>query len=208
MYISEGIPYGFTSIAMVAVMRNEGLSLEQTGTFVAALFIPWSLKWAVAPLIDIIKLKRLGGKKAWIVFCTIMMILTLLLTAALDLLAEFQLLVAVVVLNNIFCATQDVAIDALAVRTLRPDERGRGNGFMFGGQFLGIALGGGGAIFVYGTWGFNISLLYISILMFLNLMFIVFFVTDPAVQAQESEVPEESRKTFTCLLYTSDAADD
>jgi len=42
----------------------------------------------------------------------------------------------------------------LAVSTLQADERGRGNGVMFAGQYLGIALGGGGAMFVNGTFGF------------------------------------------------------
>ena len=187
MYISEGIPYGFTSIAMVAFMRRAGLSLEQIGVFVAALLLPWALKWAWAPLVDLIKLRRFGGRKAWIVFCTAMMIATLLLTAALDLIADFQALLAVIVLNNIFCATQDVAIDSLAVSTLKEDERGRGNGFMFGGQFLGITLGGGVAIFVYGAWGFNASLVYVSGLLFLNLLFIIFFVNDPDAGKSESK---------------------
>ena len=187
MYISEGIPYGFTSMAMVAFMRKEGLSLEQIGIFVAALFLPWAFKWAWAPLIDLVKLRRFGGRKAWIIFCTTMMIGTLLLTAALDLIADFQLLLAVIVLNNFFCATQDVAIDSLAVSTLKEDERGRGNGFMFGGQNLGIALGGGVAIFVGGVWGFNVSLIYVSALLFLNLMFIIFFVKDPDVAASQPD---------------------
>jgi len=186
MYISEGIPFGFTSIAMVTIMRKTGLSLEQIGIFVAALLLPWALKWAWAPLVDLIKLRRFGGRKAWIVFCTTMMIATLLLTAALDLIADFQSLLIVIVLNNIFCATQDVAIDSLAVSTLREDERGRGNGFMFGGQYLGITLGGGVAIFVYGGWGFNVSLVYVSSMLFLNLLFIIFFVKDPDAAKSES----------------------
>lgn len=36
LYIPESIPYGFSSTAMVAFMRIEGLSLEQIGAFVAA----------------------------------------------------------------------------------------------------------------------------------------------------------------------------
>ncbi len=210
MYISEGIPYGFTTIAMVAFMRKAGLSLEQIGIFVAALLLPWAFKWAWAPLIDLIKLRRFGGRKAWIVFCTTMMIATLLLTAALDLIVEFRLLLFVIVLNNIFCATQDVAIDSLAVSTLKEDERGRGNGFMFGGQFLGITLGGGGAIFVYGAWGFNASLAYVSALLFLNLMFIVFFVNDPDVAESESTPASDvlrelvvSTQKFAKELYSS-----
>ena len=185
LYISEGIPYGFTSTAMVAFMRTEGLSLEKIGTFVAALFLPWAFKWAWAPLIDLVKLRRFGGRKAWILFCTTMMILTLLITASVDFVANFQLLLLMIVLNNFFCATQDVAIDSLAVSTLKEEERGRGNGFMFGGQYTGIALGGGGAIFVFSYWGFNVALIYISCLLLLSLLFVVFFVRDPGAAKQD-----------------------
>jgi len=185
LYISEGIPYGFTSTAMVAFMRTAGISLEQIGTFVAALFLPWALKWVWAPLIDLVKLRRFGGRKAWIMFCSTMMIVTLLITATVDFVTNFQMLLLMIVLNNFFCATQDVAIDSLAVSTLKEDERGRGNGFMFGGQYAGIALGGGGAIFVFSYWGFNVALIYISCLLVLSLLFVVFFVRDPAAAKQD-----------------------
>lgn len=178
LYISEGIPYGFTSTAMVAFMRIEGLSLEQIGGFVAALFIPWSFKWLLAPIVDIVKLRRFGGRKAWIGACTIMMIATLVVTATVDFVENFRLLLWMVVLNNLFCATQDVAIDSLAVSTLKKDERASGNGYMFGGQYFGIALGGGGAIFVSSLWGINVSLYFVSALLFLNLLFILFFIVD------------------------------
>ena len=179
LYISEGIPYGFTSIAMVAFMRQQGVSLELIGAFVGALFLPWAFKWAWAPLIDLIKLDRLGGRRAWIIFCTVMMIITLLITAMVDFKENFSLLLAMIVLNNLFCATQDVAIDSLAVSTLRANERGRGNGFMFGGQYLGIMLGGGAAVFVSGMFGFEVALAYISVLLFINLLFVLFYVHDP-----------------------------
>lgn len=181
LYISEGIPYGFSATAMVAFMRTEGLSLSQIGAFTAALFIPWSFKWAWAPLIDLIKLHRFGGRKAWILFCTAMMIVTLVFTALVDFQEDFNLLLWMIVLNNFFCATQDVAIDSLAVSTLRENERARGNGFMFGGQYFGIALGGGGAVYVFGLWGFDAALMYVSGLLVASLLFVVFFVWDPDV---------------------------
>jgi len=196
MYVSEGIPFGFTSVAMVAFMRRAELSLEQIGVAVAMLYLPWAFKWLIAPFVDLIRLRRFGGRKAWIVFCTTMMILTLLLTAALDLAADFDLLLAVLLINNIFCATQDVAIDALAISTLKEDERGRANGFMFGGQYLGVTLGGGGAIFVYGTWGFDVSLMFVSAALFLNLLFIVFFVQDPGATAAKAARQSQALKRF------------
>ncbi len=189
LYISEGIPYGFTSVAMVAFMRIEGLSLEQIGGFVAALFIPWSFKWLLGPIVDIVKLRRFGGRKAWISACTILMIVTLVVTASVDFVENFQLLLWMVVLNNLFCAMQDVAIDSLAVSTLKKDERASGNGYMFGGQYLGIALGGGGAIFVSSLWGINTSLFFVSSLLFVNLLFITLFIFD-----DDAKAPTQARR--------------
>lgn len=178
LYVSEGIPYGFTSVAMVTFMRQQGMALDLIGIFFSALLLPWALKWAWAPLIDLVKLNRLGGRKGWIMICTVMMILTLAAAAMVDFTEHFRLLLAMIVLNNLFCATQDVAIDSLAVSSLKPNERGRGNGFMFAGQYFGIALGGGAAVFVYGLYGFEISLAYVCLLLVINLLFVVFFVHD------------------------------
>jgi PAT family beta-lactamase induction signal transducer AmpG len=209
LYVSEGIPYGFTSIAMVAFMRQQGVSLALIGTFMAALFLPWAFKWAWAPVIDLVKLHRWGGRKAWIVTCTVMMIVTLMIAATVDFKAHFHLLLAMVVLNNVFCATQDVAIDSLAVSTLQPDERGRGNGFMFSGQYLGIALGGGGAMFVNGTFGFEAALAFVAGLLLVSLLFVTMFVRDPHVDPTPARQPDALRRlagtmvSFVKEVYSS-----
>ena len=182
LYVSEGIPYGFTSVAMVAFMRQHGIGLDFIGAFSAALFLPWAFKWAWAPLIDLIRLDRWGGRRAWIVFCTSMMLVTLLVVGNIDAEQHFQWLLAAVIVHNVFCATQDVAIDSLAVSTLQVDERARGNGFMFGGQYLGIMLGGGAAVFVTGLVGFHGALGYVAALSALNLVFVLLFVHDPHVR--------------------------
>ena len=179
LYVSEGVPYGFTSVAMVAFMRQQGVSLEAIGAFSAALFLPWAFKWAWAPLIDLIRLDRWGGRRAWILGCTTMMLVSLLVLASIDPGQHFQWLLAMVVLHNFFCATQDVAIDSLAVSTLQPDERARGNGFMFGGQYLGIVLGGGAAVWMTDQVGFNGALMYVGALCLMNLAYVLLFVRDP-----------------------------
>jgi len=200
LYVSEGIPFGFTSVAMVAFMRQQGVSLALIGTFVAALFLPWAFKWAWAPVIDLVKLHRWGGRKAWIVACTVMMVVTLLIAATVDFEAHFQLLLAMVVLNNVFCATQDVAIDSLAVSTLQADERGRANGIMFGGQYLGIALGGGGAMFVNGTFGFEAALAGVAGLLLVNLLFVLIFVRDPHADPTLARQPGAFRRLFSTMV--------
>ena len=54
-------------------------------------------------------------------------------------------LTAFFLLHNSFGAMPDVAIDALAVNTLREYDRGLANGVMFGGAAIGTAVGGAGA---------------------------------------------------------------
>jgi PAT family beta-lactamase induction signal transducer AmpG len=199
LYVSEGIPYGFTTVAMVAFMRQQGLSLEAIGAFSAALFLPWAFKWAWAPLIDLIRLDRWGGRRAWIIGCTTMMLLSLLLLASIDAGRHFHWLLAMVVFHNFFCATQDVAIDSLAVSTLQADERARGNGFMFGGQYLGIMLGGGAAVFVSGLVGFRGALTYVGMLCLLNLAFVLLFVHDPGARPQAPRRPHFIKGLFASL---------
>jgi len=65
-----------------------------------------------------VKLTGIGGRKAWIVICTSMMTVTPATLGMVAFVANYQLLVWLVVLNNCFCATQDVAINSLAVSTL------------------------------------------------------------------------------------------
>jgi PAT family beta-lactamase induction signal transducer AmpG len=200
LYAGQGIPYGFTSITMVALLRQQGVSLEQIGAFVAALVLPWALKWVWAPLIDLIKLPRLGGRKGWIVACTAMMIVALLGAAWLDFGAHFHVLMALVVFTNFLAATQDVAVDSLAVSTLQPDERCRASGFMFAGQFGGIALGGGGAMFVNGSFGFDAALAAVSGLLCANLLFVVLYVSDPLVEPAPVRQPGALRALVAAMI--------
>jgi PAT family beta-lactamase induction signal transducer AmpG len=52
----------------------------------------------------------------------------------------------VLLVHNCFAAVQDVAIDALAVGTLRDEERGLANGLMFAGANVGQMIGGAGVL--------------------------------------------------------------
>ena len=84
------------------------------------------------------------------------MVLTLLICMPIELSAEnLSLITLVIMVHNMFCATQDVAIDALACNVLHEDERGLANGLMFAGQTLGIPLGG--ACVLYLIEGVDIS---------------------------------------------------
>lgn len=205
LYIAEGIPVGFASVAMATYMRREGLDVAQIGAFIGMLYLPWGFKWAWAPLIDLLRLQRLGGRKAWIVGSLAAMILSLIAMALLDYKAHFGALLALVVIHNIFAATQDVAIDSLAVSTLQENERGTANGIMFGSAYLGMGLGGSLALMVLDRWGFNVSLAYVCILLIAVLIYTLVMVNDPDALIQRASSTEKLLKqialAFKQLLH-------
>jgi PAT family beta-lactamase induction signal transducer AmpG len=142
LYVSEGIPLGFTATLLATQMRRHGLDPAAIGAFVGSLYLPWAFKWMFGPVVDTITSMRFGRRRTWIVGAQLAMTLTLLAATPIDFTNSLGLFTAVIFVHNVFAATQDVAIDALAVQVLRPDERGTANGFMFGGQGLGQAIGG------------------------------------------------------------------
>lgn len=148
LYVTEGIPLGFTATAMATQMRRQGLGPVAIGAFVGSLYLPWAFKWIAGPFVDTFSSDRFGRRRVWILGTQIGMMATLLLALPLNLATEIGLLTLVILVHNAFSATQDVAIDALAVGVLPEHERGMANGFMFAGASVGQTIGGSGVLFL------------------------------------------------------------
>jgi PAT family beta-lactamase induction signal transducer AmpG len=186
LYLSEGIPFGFSAIAMTAHLRQEGVGLTEIGLFTGSLYAPWGFKWAWAPLIDLVQVARFGPRRMWIFGGQVMMILTMGLIMAVDPGADLQLLILLVAVHNVFAATQDVAIDALAVTVLPEKERGVANGFMFGSSYLGQAIGGSGALWIAGAFGFRATFPFVCGMLALILIFVTLRLREPARAAGDA----------------------
>ena len=142
LYMSEGIPQGFAGVAVATQMRRQGVPGEAIGYFIGTLYLPWAFKWMMGPFVDVLSSDRWGRRRMWIVGAQVMMVATMLAAMPIDFTTEMKLFVGVIFVHNIFAATQDVAIDALACGELHQDERGLANGLMFAAAQLGNALGG------------------------------------------------------------------
>ncbi|MFO1317727.1 MAG: MFS transporter [Burkholderiales bacterium] len=148
LYVTEGIPLGFTATAMATQMRRQGLGPVAIGAFVGSLYLPWAFKWIAGPFVDTFASDRFGRRRLWILGTQIGMAATLLAALPLNLATEIGLLTLVILVHNAFAATQDVAIDALAVGVLPEHERGVANGYMFAGASVGQTIGGSGVLFL------------------------------------------------------------
>ena len=162
LYVTEGIPLGFTATAVATYMRTRGVDAASIGTFVATLYLPWAWKWAAGPFVDLFYSDRLGRRRAWIVACQALMAVTLVAAMPIDFATNLWLFTGVILVHNCFAAVQDVAIDALAVSVLPPEERGLANGLMFAGAYVGNPIGGAGVLFLAPLVGFNVTFLFVA----------------------------------------------
>lgn len=172
LYLVEGIPLGFSATAIATQMRRQDVGVEAIGAFVASLYLPWAFKWAVGPFVDVFSSDRFGRRRVWIVAMQLLMVATLLIAAPVDFAGQLPLFTAIIFCHNLFAATMDVAIDALAVNVLSPQERGLANGVMFSGAYVGMALGGSGVLFLAPVIGFPSTFFAVAAAILLVTVFI------------------------------------
>lgn len=189
LYVTEGIPYGFVSIAITAEMKLRGFTTTQTALVAATIFWPWALKFLAGPVVDVVYSARWGRRRGWILAMQLLMVLSLMAVKWVGFGAGLFTIVAMVVLHNCFAAIQDVAIDALAVQTLAANERGLANGLMFGGAFLGQSIGGGLALKIADRYSFDAAYLFVAGAVLLVTVLVVLPMREPPLAAGGGVAP-------------------
>jgi len=192
LYVTEGIPLGFTATAIAAQMRRQGLGPAAIGAFVGSLYLPWAFKWAVGPFVDVFSSDRFGRRRSWIFCMQLGMCATLLIAMGVDFVHQLALFTAIVFVHNAFGATQDVAIDALAVSVLPENERGSANGFMFAGASIGQAIGGSGVLFLTGVMPFGSTYVFVVGTILAITLFVVVPLREKAMSAIEAQARKSS----------------
>ena len=156
------------------IMRKSGSSLENIG-YLGLMGIPYALKFLWAPYID-----RGAGSpnhyKRIVFIMTICYSLVAVFASQMDPQENLLALVGVLSLGLLFLATQDIAVDAIATRILKPEERGMGNGIQAAGAFAGYFVGGGFMlVFFDRIGGWSNAVLILSGLLLLSLIPLLFF---------------------------------
>lgn len=147
LYFSEGAPLGYIWWAMPVKLRAAGMPVDQVAWLVAFFTIPWTFKFLWAPAVDALQGPR-WGLRSWITLTQVLMGVALLPLTVLPLSDWLELTTWLLIIHAVAAATQDVAIDAYAIRILTPDERGRATGWMQAGMLLARGIFGGGALYL------------------------------------------------------------
>jgi MFS transporter, PAT family, beta-lactamase induction signal transducer AmpG len=141
-------------VVLPVILRERGMSLTTIG-LASFLSLPWVLKVFWAPLVDRWSSPRIGRRKSWILPAQAGM---LAVTGTFVFVGpEHSLLVVVALFAvlNLFAATQDIAVDGLAVDMLDEGEMGPGNAAQVAGFKLGNLFGGGVLLALSGWLGWR-----------------------------------------------------
>jgi MFS family permease len=171
-YFAQGLPAGLLAKAIPALAREAGMALPYIGLLGLAAS-PWALKFVWAPWVDRLGRGRAGHRKRWIIGCQLgaasVMVAVAMINPQQLFSSEFLSLIALLALLNLFCATQDIAADGMAVRLLVPTLRGPGNSIQVVGYKAGLILGGGALLIWIGLLGWQLTFLCVALLLVLML---------------------------------------
>ena len=157
IYIAQAVPMSFFTTALQVIMREQAVSLSVIG-LLQIIKLPWILKVFWAPAVDRC-CNTIVDYKRTIIGVEIIYALLILLTSVFDmstiLPSSFHLLIVIILLALMASATQDIATDALAIRTSSHQQRGLLNSMQSMGSFGGSLLGSGVLLIVLHEYSWN-----------------------------------------------------
>ncbi|MEU1239004.1 MFS transporter [Micromonospora parva] len=153
LYVTQYLGVGFITVGLTAILRDGGTSLD-TLALLQIVGLIWPIKFLWAPILDRYGSRHRGHYRSWLLVLQSALVLALL--ALLPFASPADALgpiVAICAAYVFFSATQDIAVDAVAVRMLAESARGTGNGIQVAASYLGNLLGGGACVLVYDQFG-------------------------------------------------------
>lgn len=199
LYISEGAPIGFIWWALPTEMSTLGVDTVKIAELAAIAVLPWTLKLFWSPIVDMLQFRK-WNLRHWIFTCQFAMAMTLLPLASLNWLTDFDTVRLLLIAHAIFAATQDVAIDAWAIRSTSADEHGRINGFMQMGMLSGRWLFASGYLLLSAAFPQNV-LVYCLVGVILLTSLVVILNPDPQLEVLQKQSPKERFVAFHNRLF-------
>ena len=192
LYAAQGVPYGFASDYMPVALRENGYSLGLIAA-VSWLQLPWQLKVIWSTLADRPAV-RARSRTILLVLQTLLF-LSIALFALRTLKEAPALWFVLVFFTALFASTQDIFVDALAVRSLPAEHLGFGNTAQVAGYRLGMLAGGAGLLLLIAPLGLRGAVLASGSL--------VLLATPAARLLRERDEPEPTSKRASRLEVTA-----
>jgi len=189
LYVSQSVIGGVTWTGLPAVLRDQGLPLDNVG-LLSLIALPWALKFLWAPMVERFRLPPVGRNRSGVIVAVGggLSIVGLLLVGLLGPGAIWPLLACLTIVA-LAAATVDIACDGYAVESLPRAQHGWANAAQVGGAYLGSAIGGGLFLVIVAGWGWAYAVWAMAALLaVLGVPFLLLWRT-AAVSQQRSHVP-------------------
>jgi len=178
---ASGLPLLLTGQALNLWLTDVGLNIKTIALF-ASVGLPYTLKFAWAPLLDRYVPPFMGRRRGWLLMSQIGLVAAVAAMAAMDPASGTTPIAVLAIALAAFSATQDIVIDAWRADILTDDERAAGSAvYVFGYRAAMLLVGTVGLILAQYT---SYQLLYISCAAVLALCMVATFM------AEEPEQPK------------------
>ncbi|MFI3261298.1 MAG: MFS transporter [Rikenellaceae bacterium] len=168
LYIAQSIPMSFFSTVIPVLMRQENFSMT-TITLLQLIKVPWLIKFLWSPLVDR-NTGSLGSYKKWIFSSELCYAALIFGVSLLDIKTDMILIAVLILLSFIASATQDIATDALAVRSFDRKNKSMVNSMQSMGSFAGTLVGSGVLLLIYKKIGWDVVLPCLAVFVMLAIV--------------------------------------
>ncbi|KAB1935731.1 MFS transporter [Micromonospora sp. ALFpr18c] len=170
LYVTQYLGIGFITVGLTAILRDGGTSLD-TLALLQVVGLIWPIKFLWAPILDRYGSRHRGHYRSWLLVLQGALVLALLALLPFSRPADaLGPVIAICAAYVFFSATQDIAVDAVAVRLLSESTRGTGNGIQVAASYLGNLLGGGACVLVYDRFGWASAIGLLAVLTAVGLL--------------------------------------
>ncbi|MGL5318783.1 MAG: MFS transporter [Bacteroidales bacterium] len=185
LYIAQSIPMSFLSTVIPVLMRQQEFSLTAIG-LLQLIKVPWLIKFLWSPMVDR-HTNSLASYKKWIIGSELCYAVIILLVSLLNLQTDIVLIAILIIASFVASATQDIATDSLAARSVNKDNKSLVNSMQSMGSFAGTMIGSGVLLLLYKKFGWNMILPALSAFVLIALI--------PLVFLKKNDLPQEEKRT-------------
>ena len=161
---SSGLPFILTNDVLKAWLTVEQVDLGTIGLF-SLVALPYSFKWAWAPLIDRYVPPILGRRRGWIFLMQVALLIAIAAMGFNDPSTALRLLSFNAVLVAFFSASQDIAVDAYRTDVLDEHEMGAGAAVFVLGYRIALLVSGAFAFMLADRLSWPIVYVVMALLM-------------------------------------------
>lgn len=154
LYLARAIPSTFIMTALQVTMRQHHIGLATIG-LLSLVRLPWSLKFAWAPLIDR-HCVTMGDFKKLIISTELVFALAIIIVGCLDVTRNLPIIIALVLISTFCASVQNVTSDTLAVNAFSRGDHSAVTSTKSMGRYVGRILGGGFFIMFLHSYGWHV----------------------------------------------------